>query len=267
MDHRVAVAALLALGLSNVGCDKKNEASLAPAASSLAPSTTPAAAEAVTFTIDPKSTSSIEMPAPKEQIKATTTGAAGSLDVVLTDLARSRGEVKIDLTTLTTATFDQASKNEAQTGHARTWLEVADGDKGPLEESVKTANRWAVYAIRSIDDLSAPDLTKVAPTKDGADDVRTVTMTTRGELLIHGRKVERDAGLEVQFRYDAGADPARPKLVVAKTTRPLRVVLAEHDVKPRDGVGKIAKEAFHLLGTKVADTADISLALRAAPQT
>jgi hypothetical protein len=37
--------------------------------------------------------------------------------------------------------------------------------------------RWATYAIRSVDGLSATDLAKVTPTKDGSDDVRTVTST------------------------------------------------------------------------------------------
>jgi hypothetical protein len=37
-------------------------------------------------------------------------------------------------------------------------------------------------------------------------------------------------------------------------------------VKPRDGFGKIAKGSFSLLGTKVAENADISLDLRATPQ-
>jgi hypothetical protein len=252
--------------LAQIGCDDK-KTQLAPVASSLASSTPlPPGATVKKFMIDGTSKSSIEMEAPKEKIKATTAGGTGTLDIDVANLASSRGEVKMDLSTLTTHTFPEADKNSAQTTHARTWLEVADGEDGKLDEKVKEANRYAVYAIRSVENVSAADLTKVAPTKEGNDDARTVTLTTKGELLIHGHKVERTADLEVKFLYDAGAAADKPKAIAVKSKTPFHVVLAEHDVKPRDGFGKIAKGSFHLLGTKVADNAEITLELHATPQ-
>jgi hypothetical protein len=264
LRHWSAAAAGMML-LAIAGCDDK-KTTLAPAASSLAPSTPPPPSSTVRkFVVEADSKTSIEMEAPKETIKATTTGAAGTLDVDLVDLTRSRGEVKMDLTTLETHTFsgDKASDNQAQTRHARTWLEVADAEDAKLDEKVKEANRYAVYAIRSVEQASASDVTKVAPTKDGGDEVRTVTLTTKGELLVHGHKVMRDADLEVAFRYDAGAPADKPKAMTIKSRKPFRVVLAEHDVKPRDSFGKIAKGSFWLLGTKVAENADVTLDLRA----
>lgn len=258
----VVAFAVLAFG---AGCDDKKTAPTAPAASSLAPSTASPSAKTMKFTIDPKSATTIDMPAPREHIKAGTDAATGTLEIDVTNLASTRGEVKADLTTLSTKTFDEAEKNKTQTVHARTWLEVADGEEGKLADDVKATNRYATYAIRSVDNLSATDLTKVPPTKDGADEVRTVTATTKGELLIHGHKVDREAEVEVTFRYAPGAPADKPRALAIKTRKPLRVTLAEHDVKPRDGFGKIAKGAFNLLGTKVADIADISLDLRAAP--
>ncbi len=258
---------VLAIGIGTVACDDKKPQSLAPAASSLAPSTVAApSAKTMKFVIDPKSTTSIDMPAPKEHIKAGTEGATGTLDIDFTNLAQTRGEVKADLSTLSTKTFGDAEKDKTQTGHARTWLEVADGDEGKLPDEVKAANKYAVYAIRSVDNLSAADLTKVPATKDGADEVRTVTATTHGEFLVHGHKVDRDADVEVTFRYAPGSPPDKPKALTIKSKKPLRATLAEHDVKPRDGLGKIAKGAFNLLGTKVADVADITIDLRATPQ-
>jgi hypothetical protein len=265
---RAIVAALAVVVVSGAaGCDDKKAGSgAAPAASSLAPSTASAASKTVKFTIDPKSSTAIDMPAPKEHIKAGTDVASGTVDVDLMNLANTRGEVKADLLSLSTSTFGDAGKDKTQTAHARTWLEVADGEEGKLPDEVKTANRWAVYAIRSVDGLSATDLTKVAPTKDGADDVRTITATTHGELLVHGHKVDREAEVEVQFRYPPGATPDKPRSLTIKSKKPLRATLADHEVKPRDGFGKIAKQAFNLLGTKVADVADISLDLRANAQ-
>jgi hypothetical protein len=265
---RMAWAAALALSVVVTGCDKKDaDVKLAPAASSLAASTPPPASHAVKFTITSKGLASIDMPAPNEHIKATADVAAGTLDVDLMKLSNSRGEVKMDLATLTTKTFDDEKKNASQTGHARTWLEVADGEDGKLSDEVKAKNKWAVFAIRAIEKPSAEDVTKVEPTKEGGDDVRTVTLTVKGELLIHGHKVERSADMTVAFHWPTGADPAKdkPSSVAVKSKTPLRVTLAEHDVKPRDGFGKIAKQSFKLLGTKVADTADITLELTARP--
>jgi hypothetical protein len=218
------------------------------------------------FAIDSKSSTSVDMPGPKEHIRASTSAAAGSLDIDVTNLAQTRGEIKADLATLTTRTFGDAEKDSAQTGHARTWLEVGDGEEGKLPEDVKAANRYAVYAIRSVDGLSATDLTKVVPTKVGADDARVVTATTHGEFLIHGHKVDRDADVEVTFHYAPGAPADKPTSLTITSKKPLQAILAEHDVKPRDGFGKIAKGAFNLLGTKVADVADIFLDIRAIPQ-
>ena len=267
MKRAIVAAMTVAVGIGAVACDDKKGQNLAPSASSLAPSTAaPTTNKTLKFAIDPKSSTSIDMPAPKEHIKAATDGASGTLDVDLMNLANTRGEVKADLLSLTTKTFDDAAKDKTQTGPARTWLEVADGEEGKVADDVKAANRWAVYAIRSIDNLSATDLTKVAATKDGADEVRTVTATTHGEFLIHGHKVDRDADVEVQFHYAPGSPPEKPKSLVIKSKKPVRATLADHDVKPRDGFGKVAKGAFNLLGTKVADVADITLDLRAAAQ-
>jgi hypothetical protein len=247
--------------------DKENAVALAPSASSLSASTpAPTTNKILKLALDPKSKATIDMPAPKEHITAGTDAAVGSLEVDVMNLANSRGEVKMDLSTLTTGTFKDESKDKTQTGHARCWLEVADCEDAKIDEPVKAANKYAVYAIRSIENVSATDLTKVAPTKDGDDEVRTVTMTTKGEVLIHGHKVEREAEVEAAFRYAPGSPADKPKLVTIKSKKPFRIKLEEHDVKPRDNFGKIAKASFHLLGTKVADTADISLDIRATPQ-
>jgi hypothetical protein len=264
--ERVVLAAGLAIAVLALGCEDK-KVQLAPVASALASSAPPPPTATVKkFVIDPSSKTSIEMDAPKEKIRAVTSGGMGSLDVDLANLLASRGEIKMDLSTITTKTFSDADQNEAQTTHARTWLEVGDGEEGKLDESVKEQNRYAVFAIRAIEGASATDVTKLPAEKDGNDDVRAVTLTTKGELLIHGHKVDRTADVEVKFRYDPAAPADKPKAISVTTKKPLRVVLAEHEVKPRDGFGKIAKRSFHLLGTKVAENADITLDLRAKPQ-
>jgi hypothetical protein len=259
-------AMLLAVVALQAGCEKKPN--LAPAASSLAPAPPPPpGATLKKFVVDDASKTTIEMDAPKEKFRAATKGGTGTLEVDFTNITSSRGEVKIDLSTITTSTFKDPEQNAAQTTHARTWLEVADGEDGKLDDKVKEANRYAVYAIRSIENPTVTDITKLPATKEGDDEVRTLSLTTKGELLIHGRKVERDADVEVTFRYAPGSPADKPKAMTITTKKPLHVIIAEHDVKPRDGFGKIAKSAFHLLGTKVADNAYITLDVRAKPQT
>jgi hypothetical protein len=261
------VSTLLAVLTLSVACEK--QVNLAPAASSLASAAAPpAGASVMRFVVVDASTTSIEIDAPKEKFRAATKGGTGTLIVDLANLTSSRGEVKMDLSTIVTSTFNDAADNASQTTHARTWLEVGDGEEGKLDEATKAANRYAVYAIRSIENASATDLANVPPTKDGesGDELRTVTLTTKGELLIHGHKVDREADVEVRLRYPPGASAHSPKSIAISTKKPLHVVIAEHDVKPRDGFGKIAKKAFHLLGTKVGDNAYIALDVRAKPQ-
>jgi hypothetical protein len=247
------------LVVAAAGCGKKaDSADLAPAASALAASTPAAAAGAWHYAIDPNSTTHVELPGLKEHIKGDTTAAAGTLDVVPGDLAQSRGLVRIDLATFSTSTFGNGD-DATQTKHARTWLEVQVGDKTNDEM------RWAELAIRAIDGLSATDVTKVAPVRDGQDDVRTVAMTVHGELLVHGHKVSKDGGVDVAFRYPAGAPAdAKPARIDIKSKQPMQVVLKEHDVRPRDPAGQVLEWTTKLLA-KVAETADVTVNLSATP--
>ncbi len=241
---------------------KDEPVAIAPVASALAPSMAAPTVKVAKFVIDPKGKTAIDMPAPKEHIKAITEAAGGSVDVDLMNVTNTRGEVKIDMTTLSTHTFGN-DDDASQTKHALNWLEVGE----VATPEMKEANRWAVYAIRSVDNASATDVTKVTPVKDGADDVRVITLTAKGDFLLHGHKVEnREAKLEARLHYPAGAAAdSKPTSIELKSKEPLRITLAEHDVKPRDTFGKLAKGSLGILGTKVADVADVNIDLRATP--
>jgi hypothetical protein len=252
-------ALAVAFCLLAAGCSKKDDGSqLAPSASALAVSRAAPTGTAWHFAVDPKSSTHVEMPGLKENIKGDTTAAAGSLDVVPGDLAQSRGEVRVDLSTFATHTFG-SDDDATQTRHARTWLEVVVD--GKMDEQM----RWADFAIRSIDGLSAADLTKVAPAREASSDVRRVTMTVHGDLLVHGHMVQKDDVVEVAFRYPPGAPAdAKPTRIEMKSKQPMRVVLKEHDVRPRDTQGKIAAWTANLVA-KVAETADVTVDIGAVP--
>jgi hypothetical protein len=259
MSRGVVVAvgvALLGGGLVASGCGKKDAAGLAPAASALASSAP--VVSSWRYVVDPKSTTDVDMPGLKEHIKGGTTAATGALDIVAKDLTQSRGLVRIDLATFATHTFGN-DDDATQTKHARTWLEVLVGDK------VNTDMQYADLAIRSIDGLSAPDLTQVAPVKDGADDVRTVALTVHGDLLVHGHRVPKDAVVEATFHYPSGAPAdSKPSRIQIKSKQPVRVVLKEHDVRPRDPAGQLLDWTTRLI-SKVAETADVTVDLGATP--
>ena len=248
------------LATAIAGCTKKDDESrVAPTASALAVSASEASSAAWHFAIDPGSSTEVDMPGLKEHIKGATTTATGTLDVVPSDLAQSRGLVRVDLSTFSTHTFDDAEKNATQAKHARTWLEaVVDGH-------VNESMRWADFAIRSVGDVSAADVTGVAPTREGSDDVRRVTMTVRGDLLLHGHKLPKDDAVDVTFHYPAGAAPAsKPTRIEIRSKQPMRVTLKEHDVTPRDPAGQLLAWTTSLI-SKVAETADVSVTLAATP--
>jgi hypothetical protein len=254
----VVVAPALASAIL-AACGKKEDATpLAPAASALVASTTEPGAGTWHFVLDPKGTAHVEMPGLTEHIVGDASATAGTLELSPHDLAQSRGLVRVDLSTFATHTFGN-EKDADQTKHARTWLEaVVDG-------KTNEDMRWAEYAIRSIDGLSATDLAKVEPTKDGDGELRTVTMTTHGDLRIHGRQVQKDDVVTVSFRYPSGAAAdSKPTRVEVKPKQPIRVVLKEYDVQPRDPGGKALAWTTSLL-SKVAETADVTFDLTAAP--
>jgi hypothetical protein len=257
--RRVAAATLCAIVAGAVGCDRKGEdAKLAPASSALSASTADPASTAWHYAIGTKSTTQVDMPGLKEHIKGETGAATGTLEIVPVDLAQSRGLVRIDLSTFATHTFGDSEKDATQTKHARTWLEAVD-------EKTDDPMRWAEFAIRSIDELSATDVRTVAPAKDKSEDVRTVTMTVHGELLLHGHKLPKSDTVDVSFRYPAGAaSSSKPTRIDIASKTPMRVVLKEHDVSPRDPAGQLLAWTTNLL-SKVADTADVTVALTADP--
>jgi hypothetical protein len=262
--HRLLIAALISTAAFATGCKKGDEAAPMPKSEPLAASMPDPAGKTVTYAIEPKSKTAIDMPAPKERIKAETEGAKGQLHVDLASLGKTRGDIYIDVATLSTHTFGN-DDDKTQTHHALTWLQV---DETMSDAAEREKNRWAHFAIRSIDGLSAPDAKSIAPQKEGNDDVRTVSLTAHGdfELHQHAAKAPKDVQLDVKMHYPAGAPAdSKPTSIEIKTRSPLVITLADHDVKPRDSQGIIAQKAFGLLGTKVADVANVSIDLRAQP--
>ena len=68
------------------------------------------------------------------------------------------------------------------------------------------------------------------------------------------------------FHYPSGAAAdSQPTRLEIKSKQPLRVVLKEHDVRPRDTAGAVLEWTTRLI-SKVAETADITLDIGATPR-
>jgi hypothetical protein len=261
------VAAYTALGAVPVllvalfvsGCGDTKE--LAPTASALT-ADEPASAASKPFAVDPKaSTVGWVMDAPLEKIHGDLpAGLSGELFVDPTDLTKTTALVRADLDTIELfqqkrdddkQEYGERVKNDTQNGHARTWLEISKD----APDDVRKKNAVSELKLTKLV-TDTPDVSKLS----GAE--RKVSGTLTGELLLHGRKLERSMRFEAVFAYEGD------KLVkiTVKTLEPMLVGLDEFDVKPRDAFGSLAKKTLGDLAGKVSSAAPVQVVLVATPK-
>ena len=256
---RLFALATLGAGLfGTVGCDDKPAPPavvIAPTATALAP-VKPAAMGAVKLAIQ-KAPSKIDfmMEAPKEKIHGKASDSTtGDLNVDPMDLSKSTGLITIDITGLeifqavaagADGKFPEETKSEQQNKHARTWLEISDD--APADKRAENAK--VQFSIKSIDVVGEKNLMKIP----GAE--RKVTLTAKGDFLLHGHKAEKTVELEATFKVDGD----KISSVTVKTTKAIPVDLAEFDVKPRDAFGRFAAKGLDVLSPKVNKEALVSV--------
>jgi len=252
MRTPTTLSILLASIFALAGCGNDNPTPPAPSASALAPSKAAESKTLAKLTIDPSGTATFDMKAPLENIKGTVKGFGGDLEVELSDLSKSRGKIMIDVTTLETHTFGEEAKDEKQTEHARTWMEV-----GPKSAEDKKAKfKSAEFAIREITNASTMDVTKMT------GDSRSVTMTVKGDFLLHGRSVALALDLACAFQFDGD----KLKAVSCKSAKPATVNLKAHAIEARDDAGEaVIAKTLELFGSKVADDASVTFEVMARP--
>jgi hypothetical protein len=248
--------ALAAAGLG--GCEDKAGSAAAPTSSALAPAK-PKTEASKTFAVEATgSKATFLMDAPIEKIFGEAEGAiTGDVFVDLEDLTKSTGLVKVDLDKLVlyqqkreneTAAFSERSKSDLQNEHARNWLEIGKD----VSEETKQKNRFVEFKITKVETAGPKSVLGM----QGAE--RKVTLTVTGDLRLHERTTPKTAKLEATFRFEGD----KPVAVAVKTVEPLGVSLEEHDVRPRDTLGKIlqkTQEELSTLGKKVSKDAMVSL--------
>lgn len=249
----IVVALLAAAAMPLAGCGDEPAAHLAPTASALVAEKK--AGDASKFSVDPSSSKvTFLMDAPQEKIRGVVTGATtGALEIDPKDITKTTGVIRVDIAGLELfqtkagddGTMGDEAKSDMQNEHARAWLEI--GKDAPDAERKK--NERVEFSIKKIDKADNADVTKMS----GAE--RKVLLTATGDVLLHGRKSTKTVQLEATFTFDG----ATAKSVHVKTVEPLRVGLAEHDIRPREAFGKLAAKTLEILAPKVAKEAPIEI--------
>ncbi len=260
MKH-LAPALALSLALPPlVACKSEPPKNLAPPAASPLESAKPATASAQKFQVVTSSSAvTWVMDAPLEKIYGTVpNGASGDLFVDLTDVTKTTGLVQVNLKTFELSQqkredekgeFGAKETIPTQTEHARAWLEISPD--APAD--VRAKNEVIEFKINSVTTTGEKDITKLT------GDSRAVNVQVVGDFVLHGRQVSKSAELEVTFAFTG--DQATGLRI--RTTKPVVVGLEEHDVRPRDAFGKLAKRTLAAVGNKVAAQAPIDLDLHA----
>jgi hypothetical protein len=251
---------------ASTGCKEETAPAPAPKASTLQ-DTKPVAAGAAEFEVD-KGTAkvSFSMEAPNEKLRGAVDGATtGKIQVPLTDVTKTTGHLYVDLEGLhlfkrvKTDDFKEEEENPLQNQHARTWLEitckdVAEADMAKCEAESKK-NKNVEFTIEKVE-TEQKDVTKMT------GDERKVTATVTGTFLLHQIPKQHTAKCEIVFKMKGD----KVESITIKTVEPFDVKLAEHEVRPRDTFGKLAKKTLDALineDKKVAEAAQISLDLTA----
>ena len=257
--NKTILAVSLVAAIGAAACDNEPAPKLAPTASALkAPKAKTASAKP--FKIEKKGALvEFVMEAPSEKIRGRVADAAsGKILVDITDLTKTTGKFTIDISGIELYKTDikdgkpvgEEVKHETQNKHARTWLEI--GEDAPAD--VRKKNSTVEFVIKSVT-TDTKDATKLK------GDERKVIVTAKGDFLLHGRKTEKTAKLEVTMKFNKD----KVQSISIKTVQPFGIGLAEHDVHPREAFGKLAAKTLDMLAPKVAKEARVSIAFTATP--
>jgi hypothetical protein len=174
-----------------------------------------AAVPAVRYALTEQSRIRFEISGARGSLRGSLTRVSGEVSVVLSDISQSRGQVRVDLNSLS---FD-GSEATAAAARARSALELSDAGAA--------AN--AIFDLRELRDVS-PALIEPAPEShaDGSF-TRHARATAVGELLLHGFRVLRRAPLEAEFGF--AGDRSTPSTLLIRSRAPFVVSLDTHAIR------------------------------------
>jgi hypothetical protein len=138
---------------------------------------------------------------------------------------------------------------------ALNWLGLGEG----VPEDARTQNKFAVFEISSLRDLSHPSAHTGALRKgEGEGQTRQVYATAEGELSLRGFSVQRQLPVTLLFHYSKKETSHDIPGAIEVTLRPnARVPLSEYDIQPRGPAGSVISEQLELIGREVGSVATI----------
>lgn len=237
-----------------------------------APSTSAARAAAFSrYRAETRCEARVELPAREANPKGTLRVCRGELDIDLLDLQKTQGSIAIDLGSMEMdGDADGGGANDA-TRSAQNWLDL--GSSRP--EAERERLRWATFTLTSIEELSterAAEGKRVKsaepsePDSGARTETRNVTFTAKGNLQVHGVRVDVSVPMTAAFHYpEAAAPDVRPDHIELTSRRPLSVSLGTHEIKPRNSQGVVVSADAKLLGASVGRDARVSISVSLRP--
>ncbi len=204
---------------------------------------------------------SMQAPLEKQDGEVPASAVSGEIAIDLSDLRKSTGLINVAVDELVIyqqraeaeGAYGEREKSDLQNEHMRDWLEI--GEDAPPADAKK--NKLVQFALENVEDVSTPDVGSL----DGAR--RIVTFTAVGEFRLHQRAADKRVQMQATFEYEGGD----PRSVIVETVEPVKVSLAEHDVRPRTGFGQLAEKTLDMMAPKVAKEAEVSIVLTLVPTT
>jgi hypothetical protein len=268
-----ASALLLASALSAFACSK-NEAEQKKDPWLAAPTSSAArAAKLSRYRVDTRCEMRISLPAKDATPRGTARVCRGELEVDLFDLEKTTGTIQVDLGSIEMDAEGDGGASTDFTRTAQNWLDL--GSSRP--EAERERQRWATFTLGNVEDLSAERASEGKRTKTTGDlavdvdggprtETRSVTLTAKGTLQLHGVRVDAELPIKADFHFpEAAAPDVRPDRIELTSRRPLVVSLAQHEIKPRNAQGVFVAAETKLIGTTIGKDAKVTLSVSLKP--
>jgi hypothetical protein len=224
---------LLALLLTANGCAKKDpkpvhtEPWLAHPPPSASASADGGAAALTRYTLTGPSVIRFELRTRLGKVQGKLSKVSGELNVALSALAQSRGQVRVDLSSLEIDNTDSAE----WLARAQAALNVADAGGGAAPQ--------ANFDITAFEDVAPDAIEPVVARDGGALPTRRARAIADGNLLLNGFRVAKSEPLEAEFGFTN--DLAIPATVVIRSRAPLVISLETHEIQIHEAAPKNAK--------------------------
>lgn len=278
-SHVAPLAVLIGLAIlpTSLACEQKREetAPTKPWLKDEVERESVKAAVRTRFEVTPASSLSISLPARRSRPTGRLKGISGYVDINMSDLAQTSGQIHFLLPSLEMDNLPAPEKTDVEplrgatqlytdaTAEALRWLGL--GTKVPAK--LREEHASAVFEFDSLRALSHSSARQGAPRSSPSGSMRQVFATAEGELSLRGFSVSRSFATTLEFHFPT-ADAELPDSLVVTLRAGAVIPLSEYQIAPRapDGTLDTGKTSLlgNLVGNQVHVTGTLSFKRRAA---